>query len=420
MTRPMTRPTPRPMTRPVTPQMKAPSIQSMIIRRGGTRNFELPLVDTLSTAHGRIESRSGALLSLMDEEGRCGFGEAMPLPDFGTEDHATADRALERALGCLVDGRDRSIEEALALAARSCFDAPCALSALDAAIHDLASKRAGQSLAAWIRDRAGLPGEPARRICVQALVVGDDPQSVATSAQARVDAGFETFKLKLAVSPSQRDLGLDLARVAALRDVIGSTRRVRLDANEAWALREAESALEALARFDIDYVEQPVARADRAGLKDLDLNASIPVAADEALLGKAWEACLDSRVASIFIVKPAALGGVVPSLALCGRARALGIRVVWSSLIDAAVGRSVAIALAAALARDPECEGEVHGLGTAKLLARDLIERREETGGRIQSSEVAGLGCDLAPVWETRGGASEVFRDEPRIFEATI
>jgi o-succinylbenzoate synthase len=379
----------------------------------------LPLVNPLATAHGRIESRDGYLLGLVDEEGRCGFGEATPLPEFGTEDLSTAGRALEHALGCLVDAKARSVEEALAVVERSCFDAPCALSALDAAIHDLASQCAGQTLAAWIRNRAGLPGEPAERISVQALVAGEDPESVAASAQASVAEGFETFKLKLAVSPSQQGLGLDLARVAALRDVIGSRHRIRLDANEAWAFREAELALEAFERFDIDYVEQPVARADRAALKDLDVNASIPVAADEALLGKGWEACLESRAASIFVVKPSALGGIAPSLALYRRARALGIRVVWSSLIDAVVGRNVAIALAAALGRDGEGDEEVHGLGTAKLLARDLIEGCEVMHGGIQLGKALGLGCHLPPVLEWREGVGENFWGKSRIFEAT-
>jgi o-succinylbenzoate synthase len=389
------------------------------IIRGGTRSFELPLVRPLSTAHGRIESRAGFLLCLMDEEGRYGFGEATPLPEFGTEDLSTTERALERALGDLVDRTTRSIEEALAVSAGVCFGAPCALSALDGALHDLASQRAGRSLCAWIRDRAGLPGEPARRISVQALVVGDEAESVAASAKDSLKEGFETFKLKLAVSPSQPDFALDLVRVAALREVIGPTRRIRLDANEAWGLKEAEAALEALARFDIDYVEQPVAREDHAALKYLDLNTGIPVAADEALLGTGWQDCLESRAASIFVVKPAALGGITASMALFRRARDLGIRVVWSSLIDGAVGRATAVALAAGLARaGKNDDAEVHGLGTAKLLARDLIEGCEVVRGGIESDGAVGLGCDLAPVWESGSGVRDACSGEVRIVEA--
>lgn len=387
----------------------------LTICRGGTRAFALPLVRPLSSAHGQITSRDGYLLSLMDEAGRCGFGEATPLPEFGTEDLATTARALEQTLGRLVDAEPHSLEEALAISSGCCVEAPCALSAVDSALSDLAAQRAGRPLSAWLRDRAGLPGESSRRISVQALVVGDDPEDVAASAQASLDEGFETFKLKLAVRQSQQGLGLDLERLAALREVIGPRHRIRLDANEAWTFREAEIALASLERFEIDYIEQPVGRSDRAALKDLDMNASISVAADEALLGKGWEACLESRAASIFIVKPAALGGIDPALTLFCRARALGIRVIWSSLIDAVVGRTVVIALAAALGH----RGEAHGVGTARLLARDLIDGCEVVCGGIELGEATGLGCDLTPVWDLRVGAREEFRGEVWIVEAT-
>ena len=390
-------------------------MKGLKVCRAGTRSFALPLVNPISTAHGPIASRAGFLVSLMDEEGRCGFGEATPLPIFGTEDLGTAGCALEEALGRLVHGSTRSFEEALAVSARACIDAPCALSALDGALHDLAAQRAGRSMSAWIRDRAGLAGEPAGRINVQALVVGQDAESVAVSAQASLDEGFETFKLKLAASRSQP--GLELELVASLREVIGPARRIRLDANEAWEFREAEQALAALARFDIDYVEQPVAREDRAALKSLATNAAIPVAADEALLGTGWQACLESQAASIFVVKPAALGGIAAATALFRRARERGIRVVWSSLIDGAVSRATAVALAAGLGPADEPDDEVHGLGTAKLLARDLIEGCEVVLGGIDSNQAVGPGCDLVPVWEISVSASDEFWGEVRIFE---
>ena len=51
------------------------------------------------------------------------------------------------------------------------------------------------------------------------------------------------------------------------------------------------------------------------------------------------------------------------------RVREAGGRLVWSTLIDGAIGRAVACALAAATG-DPN---EVHGLGTGPLLTRDLV-----------------------------------------------
>lgn len=370
----------------------------MKFARAGMRRFELPLVTPLATAHGRIASRAGHLVTLMDDAGRIGFGEATPLAEFGTEDLETSRRAIEGALHALVGQEAASLDQALRVCAELCASSPCAHSAIDSALHDLAAKRADRSLAKWLRASAELPGEPATRIRVQALVSGASPDAVAVAADHRLADGFETFKLKLAVSPDERDPARDVDRVAALRDAVGPARRLRLDANEAWTVREAERALRSFERFDIEFVEQPVAREDREGLRFLDASGAIPVAADEALLGPGCDACFELGAARIFVLKPAALGGIARSLPILRRAAEQGIRVVLSSLIEGAVGRSAVLALAAGVA-DPK---ETHGLGTQSLLAADLALGNEVRDGGIDVAAASGLGVDLAAAWEER------------------
>jgi L-alanine-DL-glutamate epimerase-like enolase superfamily enzyme len=136
-------------------------------------------------------------------------------------------------------------------------------------------------------------------------------------------------------------------------------------------------------------------------------NGAVAVAADEALLGEGAAACLEARAASIFVVKPAALGGVEASVAIFGRARQLGIRVVWSSLIDGAVGRMTAVAIAAGLGDDDPERVEVHGLGTADLLSRDLVAGCEVKHGLIETNSTPGLGCPIPPIWEEGEYATE-------------
>lgn len=375
----------------------------MRLSRAVIHPFTLPLKRPLATAHGRIRERLGWLVELEDEAGRRGFGEATPLPEFGTEDVASCGRALEEGLSALLRSPSslsplesfaagRRVEHAAALPGG---EAPCARSAIEAARYDLAAKHAMRSLAAELRARAGLSGEAQTDVAVQALVGGVDPASVAKSARALKGLGFEAFKLKLSVSPDCRDLAFDLERVSALRAVVGSSARLRLDANEAWTREEAADALVALADFGIDYVEQPVRRDDLAGLERLSREGAIPVAADEALLGPGLAACLEARAASILIVKPAALGGLSNSMALWHRAQQEGLRVVWSTLIDGAVGRAACLALAAGLGP----EAEVHGLGTADLLAADLapVSITDQLDGTGRMRVPRGLGIGFEP-----------------------
>jgi L-alanine-DL-glutamate epimerase-like enolase superfamily enzyme len=97
------------------------------------------------------------------------------------------------------------------------------------------------------------------------------------------------------------------------------------------------------------------------------------------------------------------LGGFSVAIALAHRARRLGLRIVWSSLIDGAISRQAALHLAAGLA-DPreeedelEREGEIHGLATRSLLAMDFRGAPQIEDGTIRLTRAAGLGLDQAP-----------------------
>jgi len=395
----------------------------MRLRRAGLRPFALPLARGLSTAHGVVATRRGWLIWLEDEHGDLGCGEATPLADFGTETHAACEAALGRLLPALAEGGERALDRELDLELEEWLErlaplrlqTPCAVAAIDTALHDLAARREALSLARWLRLRAGDPGAPAAEVGVQALIGGERPGQVAEATRRAREAGFTTFKLKLAVSAVPRgdardarrdapggpargdargDPGVDRERVAALREAAGPEARLRLDANEAWTRAEAAAALESLCPFGIDYVEQPVARGDLESLAWLAAESPIAVAADEALLGAGLEACLERGAASILILKPAALGGPGPARPLVARARAAGLRLVWSTLLDGAISRAAVWHLAAGLGPTDE----VHGLATGDWLARDLAPTPATHAGRLGAPGAGpGLGLGLRP-----------------------
>lgn len=358
------------------------------LRRARLLRLSLPLVRPLATAHGSIPRREGWLVELEDEAGQRAFGEATPLPAFGTEDGAASRRTLEARLATAM--RDGVRVEALSEAPPAVASpTPSADFAWSTACLDLAGQRAATGLAELFGRAVGAEAPPAETVRSQALVGGTTPEDVARSAQEARAAGFAAFKLKLGVSPETPALAVDLDRVAALREIVGAGARVRLDANEAWDEGGAARALAALARFDVDFVEQPLARHDVDGLARLAARGEIAVAADEALLDGGWRACLDARAISIWVVKPAALGALPISLELARRVRERGGRIVWSTLIDGAIGRGVARALAAGTG----AAGEVHGLGTGPLLATDVLDGGDPVvGGRSSVPRSPGLG----------------------------
>ena len=210
-----------------------------------------------------------------------------------------------------------------------------------------------------------------RRIRVNATVPAV-PAAAVPAVLARFP-GCRTAKVKVA-QPGQ-SLDDDVARVAAVRAALGSAGRVRVDANGAWTLDEATTALLALAAFGLEYAEQPVAGIrDLAALRER-LDGAVRIAADESVR-KPSDPLEVARAgaADLLVLKCQPLGGASRALAIAAEA---GLPVVSSSALETSVGLAAALRFAAAL----EDTGMTslgagheldHGLGTAALLAADV------------------------------------------------
>ena len=188
--------------------------------------------------------------------------------------------------------------------------------------------------------------------------------SPARAAELVLASGCRTAKVK--VADPRVTLSADADRVAAVRDVLGPTGRIRVDANAAWAVPAAVAAIEVLegAAGGLEYVEQPCrSLAELAQVRRL---VRPPIAADESIRRADDPARVAlAGAADIAVIKVAPLGGVRAALRI---ATAVGLPVVVSSAVDTSVGLAAGLALAAALPELPfAC-----GLGTASLLSADV------------------------------------------------
>jgi o-succinylbenzoate synthase len=236
---------------------------------------------------------------------------------------------------------------------------------------DYPPQRAARWLAAGLE--AAIDGWPAPhrdRIPVNVTVPAVTPEE----AHALVAASScTTAKVKVAErrdrSGAERPfadvLADDLARVEAVRDALGPTGRIRVDANGAWDVDEADLALTLLDRFTLEYAEQPVATLD--GMAALRTRVEVPLAADESI--RTAEDPLQVaglEAADLVVLKVAPLGGVRAALEV---AEACGLPVVVSSALETSVGLAAGLAFAAALPELPHA----CGLATADLLAADVV-----------------------------------------------
>lgn len=235
-------------------------------------------------------------------------------------------------------------------------------------------------LAAAIDDGWG-PATPVlrERIPVNATLPAVPPEQV-PEVLARFGDLSALHTIKVKVAEAGQALEDDRARLRAVRELVGGSVRVRIDANGHWSLAEAHAALTQLAAFDLEYAEQPVADVeDLARLREL-LGASgvpVPIAADESIR-KAEDPLRVARLgaADVIIVKAQPLGGIRRA---CEVVAASGLPAVVSSALDTAVGIALGARLAAALSTlDHAC-----GLGTGAFFDRDVARVGAVTTGSL-------------------------------------
>ncbi|MCU0113775.1 MULTISPECIES: o-succinylbenzoate synthase [Curtobacterium] len=177
--------------------------------------------------------------------------------------------------------------------------------------------------------------------------------------------GCATAKVKVAEPGTTVDD--DVARVAAVRRVMGSDASVRVDANGLWSVAQAAAALERLAPFDLQYAEQPCATVpELAELRTRIAGLGVRIAADESVR-KASDPLAVARAgaADVLVVKAQPLGGITAAGAVIADA---GLPCVVSSALDTSVGLGMGAFLAAAAMT----LGYAAGLGTAAMFAGDV------------------------------------------------
>jgi o-succinylbenzoate synthase len=191
------------------------------------------------------------------------------------------------------------------------------------------------------------------------------PRRDAVPVNALVDGPFAVAEVRAfpAVKVKVRDAS-GISLVAAVRDAVGAHVAVRVDANGAWDVETAVAMIGRLARYDIEYVEQPVASLD--DLARVRRRVAVPVAADECI--RSLDDALRLRAldaADVIVVKQQPLGGVRAALDVV---EAAGVPAVVSSMLETSVGIAAGIALAAALPELPfAC-----GLATLAALPGDV------------------------------------------------
>ena len=339
----------------------------------------VPFRRPIATAKEMWVEREAWIVRLVDGDGRVGVGEAV----LDSGDGDTASIVLDQLVHELVmtapgDRLPTASELELHGAPGRALRA-----ALDSARFDLAS----------IPNARLAPGGAG--VGVNATIPSIGPAAAGEAASQAVAVGYRTLKLK---AGAERETELLVDRVRAVRAAIGPEVRLRLDVNGAWDLETATDRLEAIARFDLEYVEQPLAGDDPSELAELRRRVRTPIAADESVTSlRSARELLEAGAVDVLVVKPVRVGGPVAAAEIAALAAERNVPTVVSTLFETGIGIAAALAVAAALPSASAPGGDVeldHGLATAGVLEHDLlVQALPIVDGRMRVPVGPASGC---------------------------
>lgn len=339
---------------------------TVTVERWG-RALKRPLV----TSHGVLTERIGFRVRLKATDGTEGRGEAAPLVPF-TESLDDCEAALARSTPAWAFDSVDDLEQLLV----PWRDTPAARHALECAGLEVLARRKNIPVAKLLSPDAR------ESVRVSALLHATGSAELGVEAAAAVEAGFTTLKVKIGAAP----LHVDANRLLAVRRAVGPHIKLRVDANGVWSEGEARSALRGFAALDLELCEQPVTSNAYDAMARLKGAVGCALALDEGLL--AVGARLEARVADVWVLKPMALGGLMPALRLAQQASSLGVGSYLTTLVDGAFACAAALHLACAIDRGDWA----HGLATLSALNGEEREQLKPREGRMALPQTMGWG----------------------------
>ena len=157
---------------------------------------------------------------------------------------------------------------------------------------------------------------------------------------------------------------------------------LRVDANGAFAPDEALSRLEALSRYDLHSIEQPIRQGQWKKMAELCRNTPLPIALDEELIGvndpSLKAEMLDEIAPQYIILKPALAGGFSGSEEWIELASRRGIGWWVTSALESNIGLNAIAQWTAVL---PIAMPQ--GLGTGALYTDNIPSPLRLSGSRL-------------------------------------
>lgn len=300
--------------------------------------LQAPLIQPFRTALGEHKTLDNLLFVLTLADRTKGYGEAAIAPHITGETLAISRYNLKAAGRWLV-GKDSRDYWAISGVLRERWSSnPATIAAVEMALFDAIARQRGLPL--W-----RLFGSRCRKLQTDITIVIAHLDETKETVRRFYGQGFRQFKVKIGQDPD-----LDIQRVAAVRQ-LAPLGIIYLDANQGFSAVTMLKFLKALRALKIRpaLLEQPVPRADIEGLKRIARSTDIPVCADESVRSLSDAVTvIRARAASVISIKLMKFG-LVQALVGARMAKAAGVRLMISGMLESALAMTASAHLAAGL-----------------------------------------------------------------------
>jgi L-alanine-DL-glutamate epimerase-like enolase superfamily enzyme len=261
--------------------------------------------------------------------------------------------------------------------------------AIDIALHDLKGKLLQVPVYHLL---GGLARDKVQLIAPQIQRSGAKEQAV--EAAGHVEQGFKVIKVKIGGS----DIEEDLLRIQEVRNAVGNSISIRVDANQFYDGFSAGKLIKRLQPYEVEWVEDPIPAWDLEGFTRVHAQTDIPIEAGQ--LGTASDMLRLIRMNAVdcFKVKVHRGGGLLKTKQCVALAEAANMPMVSGSNGDNDILFAAEVALnASSRHMSLACESTGSWSGYADEF-RFIKEPLKVKNGYVDVSDKPGLGVELIDV----------------------
>jgi len=355
---------------------------TLIIEHIELFKLSIPLIEPFVTSLGTDENAENVIVKITTKEGIVGFGECSPYMPINGESQETCFIVGQYFAKAIKGKNALDIESCVTLMDKIIYANNSIKSAFDIALYDIAAQHAGVPLYKFIG------GENNKTIITDYTVSVGDPKKMAADAVKIKEQGYPAIKVKLGLNGKT-----DVIRMKGIREAVGNDIPLRIDANQGWEVEEAIETLKALAPFNIQHCEEPIARWNYLQLPRVNKESPIPIMADECC-GDEHDAerLIQLNACEYMNIKLGKSGGIYKALKMARMAEAANINLQVGAMLESRLAMT-------AFAHYALCSPAIihFDFDTALMFSEDPVTGGilYEKNGVVKVPETIGLGATI-------------------------